>query len=213
MAKDWNIFARELQSILEIHGFRLGQLDDRANIHPQKVARLKRSLIEPHFYVLTPDELEVVARIFVFTEVERLRLRAAVLVTAIEEMLMDRINQDDALKASEDILPIIYNILAIHKDEQVGLGTIKADEESATLLAELEPGMHFFEHGAIQWHHADAAQHTSQKAFYLREAAESFRQALSSFETLDEVIKSSVEYQYWCQEIQIKLSMINRMCV
>jgi hypothetical protein len=37
-------------------------------------------------------------------------LNAAILATAIERMLMDRINSEDALLAAEQILPIIGNI-------------------------------------------------------------------------------------------------------
>ena len=47
----------------------------------------------------TPAELERVYDVFDFTPEERLRVRAAILATAIEKMLMDRINADDALIA------------------------------------------------------------------------------------------------------------------
>jgi hypothetical protein len=39
-SKRWNLFARELEDILEEHGLRLGHLNDRAGLHPQKVSRL-----------------------------------------------------------------------------------------------------------------------------------------------------------------------------
>ena len=60
---EWNIFARELQIILAHHNFRLGHLNDRAGIHPQKVARLQRSLRQPKFNVLSPSELSGMAKV------------------------------------------------------------------------------------------------------------------------------------------------------
>ena len=123
--KAWNIFARELRDILANHDARLGQLNDRANIHPQKVARLQHSLSVPRFNVLTPDELERVSLVFNFTPDEVLRLRAAILTTAIEEMLMSRINHLDAYLAANQILPIMYASLVNSNHTNSGLGAIK----------------------------------------------------------------------------------------
>src|SRR5205085_11306335 len=93
----WNLFARELEDILVARNLGLGLLDNRASIHREKVRRLLRSLVQPKsFPVLNADELKQVISAFGLTGEEELRLRAAMLATAIERMLMDRIDQDDA---------------------------------------------------------------------------------------------------------------------
>lgn len=122
----WNLFARVLQEILVAHGLGLGHLDDRAHIHPEKVRRLQRSLRVPkNFPVLTIEEMEEVAHVFKLDWQEQIRLRAAVLATSIEATLMDRINQDDALKAAEQILPIIQRSLQEHEGELGGLAVAR----------------------------------------------------------------------------------------
>ena len=52
--------------------------------------------------------MEAVSEKLQLTDAEILRLRAAILTTSIERMLMDRINQDDALVAAEQMLPLIF---------------------------------------------------------------------------------------------------------
>ena len=89
----WNLFASVLQEILAAHGLGLGHLDDRANIHREKVRRLQRSLKVPKsFPVLNIDEMEQVITTCGLNRKEKIRLRAAVLATSIEETLMDRIS-------------------------------------------------------------------------------------------------------------------------
>src|SRR5215831_8109088 len=106
--KRWNLFARELEDILQDNGFRLGHLDDRAGIHRVKVLRLQHSLVEcKNFPVLNPEELEQVEKVFNMTRQEHLRLLAALLSTGVERMLMDRLPCDRALLAAEQIQSII----------------------------------------------------------------------------------------------------------
>ena len=108
----WNIFARELQDILATRSLKLTHLDDRAGIYPRKVARLRDSLKTPKsFPVLNPEEIEHVAKAFALTSDEVLRLRAAMLTTAIEEKLMDRIDQYDALHMAEQLLLVLIDAL------------------------------------------------------------------------------------------------------
>src|SRR5256885_13731819 len=124
--KRWNLFARELEDILRAHHAELGFLDDRANIHQEKVRRLQQSLLKPKsFPTLTPEELDRVAEVFHLDDMEVMRLRAAVLVSAIERTLMDRINQDDALRAAETMLPVVREAMEKQFQEGNALGTIR----------------------------------------------------------------------------------------
>jgi hypothetical protein len=135
----WNIFARELESILQSHGYRLGHLNDRSQIHPEKVRRLQRSLQEPRFNLLSPDELEHVSDVFGFTADERLRLRAALLATAVEDMLMNRIEATAALVASDQVFDILLDALQSYGEDEAGLGAVKGEpilESSLSLMSQ-----------------------------------------------------------------------------
>lgn len=126
MKRRWNIFARVLEDILEAHNMRLGMLDDRMEIHREKVRRLQQSLLTPkHFPILNPEEIQHLVDELCLTEEERNRLRAAVLATAIEATLMERIDQDSALLAAEQIYPTILASIQKHADSQEGLGRIR----------------------------------------------------------------------------------------
>jgi hypothetical protein len=133
-AKRWNLFARELENILATHHLGLGHLDDRAGIHREKVRRLIQSLSSPKsFPVLNVEEMEQVIRVLQFNEEEVLHLRAALLATSIEKTLMDRIEQDDALLASEQVFPIILKALQEQLNGVSGLGVVKkGDGEPGT---------------------------------------------------------------------------------
>jgi len=125
-AKRWNLFARELEDILATRNLGLGHLDDRAGIHREKVRRLIQSLRVPKsFPVLNTEEIHYIIEEFAFSENDVLRLRAAVLATSIEKTLMDRINQDDALLAAEQLFPVIFKALQEQVGGISGLGTIR----------------------------------------------------------------------------------------
>jgi hypothetical protein len=119
--KRWNLFARELEEVLNAHGLRLGHLDDRVGIHREKIRRLQQSLLMPKsFPVLNSEEMELLIQTFNLSEEERTRLRAALLATAIERMLMDRIDQDNALHASEQIQTILRDTLLAQLEQEEG---------------------------------------------------------------------------------------------
>src|SRR5438034_1249865 len=98
----WNLFAAILEEILRKQGKQLSTLYGyREWISPEKVRRLQRSLQGVmSFPVLTPEELEQLMRTFGLNLEEELRLRAAVLATAVEAKLMDRILPEKALTAA-----------------------------------------------------------------------------------------------------------------
>src|SRR5438067_13457294 len=104
--KRWNIFARELEDILAVRHLDIGYLDNRVGIHHEKVHRLTQSLLIPKsFPVLNADEMGRLIQICNLGDFEVTRLRAAVLVASLQKMLMNRINQDDALLAAEQVFP------------------------------------------------------------------------------------------------------------
>ncbi len=102
----WNIFARVLEEILQAHGCRIGQIDDRTSIHRETVARLQRSLDDPaHVHLLNPQELDEVCVAFGLSQDEIARLRAAMVAASIQKTLLDRISTEDARAAAEELYP------------------------------------------------------------------------------------------------------------
>lgn len=129
--KPLNIFARELEAILASRGIKLGKLDDLTtiHIHRERVRRLQQSLSAPRFHTLPPEELEGICAVFNLTTQEVALLKAAILAAAIEGKLMDRINQDDAFMAAEQLLPLLKDAILAHDGETLGLGRIKAGDQ------------------------------------------------------------------------------------
>ncbi len=106
----WNIFARELENILAARGLGLGHLDDRGVVlHRQKVWRLQQSLKSPkHLTTLSVDEIDRLTVAMQLNDIEQMQLRAALLATAVEMILMDRINPQIALMASDDVFHTLF---------------------------------------------------------------------------------------------------------
>lgn len=178
--RQWNLFARELEDILAVHGFRLGHLNDRAEIHPEKVRRLQHSLRMPRFHMLAPEELERVYDVFGFNHEERIRLKAAILATAIEVLLMNRINQDDALAAAEQMLPALRRAVEAHDGDSGGLGAIKAIEvRQARPTDTLEDGLETLDLALLAWVLADLSTDAAERAADLRSAAANARAAVA----------------------------------
>jgi len=128
----WNVFAATLDDILRSRGMRLGQLDDRSRvdppIHPEKVRRLKQSLHAPkHFHVLSADEIDLVVQALGLSTREKILLRAAMLATAVEAILMGRIPPQAALTAAETLLPVIEQALLDYYGEFDD--TIRGDDD------------------------------------------------------------------------------------
>jgi hypothetical protein len=109
----WNIFARELESILAAHGWELGHLDDRGVVYNrEKVRRLQKSLISPgHLATLNPDEMQRLIDILQLDEFEQKRLRASLLATAVERTLLDRVNKDVAFTASQQVYAVLLGAM------------------------------------------------------------------------------------------------------
>ena len=106
----WNIFARELEDVLAVRDLKLGHLDDRGVVfHREKVRRLQQSLKSPgHLTTLNPEEMERLTEIMGLSDLEKLRLRAALLATAVEMTLLDRIDPEIAFMASDNVFDTLF---------------------------------------------------------------------------------------------------------
>lgn len=203
----WNIFARVFDRILHKHGNTLWQLTTLAGIHPEKIRRIQQSLHQTRFNVLSPQDLEKVAAACGFTPDEIVQIRAAILATAIEKMLMDRINKDDALAAGEQIYPILYKALKKHEVDPYGLGEAKGASAAVAMQPPsiepddeaLEPVIEGLEAANLLLYLADTAE-GEEGAQYARLARARFLAALSALEAMDGDIRSHQPWLVWHAE-------------
>lgn len=209
--KRWNLFARELEDILTARGFRLGQLDDRAGIHREKVRRLSQSLLRPKsFPVLNADEMASVATEFGLSEQEILRLRAAVLASSIEKTLMDRIDQENALLGAEQLFPLIVRAVEELISAPGGLGSLKAGgmdlvQESDVDLA-LELALETIDKATIDLQLSYHVKSHAERIGRVRQARDGFNVALAELEEADEDIQATEAWREWYDEARRGLS-------
>ena len=203
----WNLFASVLQEMLAAHGLGLGHLDDRANIHREKVRRLQRSLKVPKsFPVLNIDEMEQVITTFGLNRKEKIRLRAAVLATSIEETLMDRISPDDALKAAEQILGIIEQALQEHAHDLAGIGAVKGGSimmsEESEIDRKLGNALTAIDHATIALHLSRNADSQVERVECAQQARASFIAALAELDKAAPILKANDAWLVWHDEAQ-----------
>jgi len=202
----WNIFARVLERILHAHGYTLWQLRTVAEIHTEKIGRLHRSLHEPKFNVLSPDDLDKVILACNFTADEATQVRAAVLATAIEKMLMDRINRFDALAAAEQVYPILYRALKKRGDDSHGLGGTKGTAAPVATPLPTQTGSEAFERAIdevdaslLLLHLADTSD-GEDGVQYAQLARSRFLTTLALLEDLENEVRASESWLVWHAE-------------
>ncbi len=208
----WNIFARELEDILADHGLRLGQLDDRAFIHREKVRRLRKSLERPRsFPVLNPDEMDEVIAVVPLNDYEVLRLRAAILTAAIQETLVERIDPEDAFIAAEQIFPTIMMAMHRRSDETVGLARMRGEGTSVDEEGEIdevsEPALVALDRATKALHLGRDAQSDAERREQLQRAIAGFEAALGTFIAAQEATRDSAAWRTWYAEAQQSLSL------
>ncbi|HEU5378922.1 MAG TPA: hypothetical protein VFV38_26150 [Ktedonobacteraceae bacterium] len=204
----WNIFARELESILAEHGLRLSQLDDRGIVeHREKVRRLQQSLKSPgHLATLNPVEIERLTARLNLSDLEQQRLRASLLATAVEMTLLDRVEARIALMAADDVFNILFEAMRARPEMMVASSSVKAGaftSENETIGDE-----QFML--ALDWlDEAYVALFSGRYAFSLRarrarayEAAGAFAQALQALRNCQSPLPESEEWRYWYDEAE-----------
>jgi hypothetical protein len=187
-SKRWNIFARELEDILALRGLKLTHLDDRANIYPRKVARLRESLHRPKsFPVLNREEMERISVAFRLNSDEILRLHAAILTAAIEKTLMDHIGQDAALLAAEQIFLVILGAIFRHGKSMFDLSTIPSEQssEEAPRNESLGRALALIDLAAMALYLSDTQAHSDQ-LIYAKQAYKGFKSAIKELESISQ---------------------------
>ncbi|GCE28559.1 hypothetical protein KDA_40430 [Dictyobacter alpinus] len=214
MAKQWNLFVRELETLLEMRGYGLNDLVSKTHLHPEKVRRLKRSLIKPHFHILNPDEIEQISEKFAFTVDEQLRIRAAILATAVEETLMNRIDPENALRAAEELFPLLVKALRQRYGRYSGLAATRGFQMTHEFIPDkdvLEPILVQFDQAMISLYLSGQSQTDQERMEQARVAQSRFRNVLTELETLcvkDPTMTQDESWNFWVEETHKNLQVI-----
>lgn len=179
----WNIFARELEDVLAVRGLRLSHLDGRGIVsHREKVRRLQNSLTSPkHLTTLNPTEMERLITIMQLTDVEQKRLFAALLATAVEMTLLDRIEPDIALMAADNVLEILFAAMKAQPD-MVVTTSIKAgamvDNDNTFGDALFSQALDLIDRATLSLHASKDAVTPQARTTHAHEALAAFDRAL-----------------------------------
>lgn len=200
----WNIFARELADILAAHNKGLGHLDDMGITHSQKVSRLQRSLTSAgHFPTLNPEEIEALIVAANLDDSEQNRLRAAVLATAVERILMDRMDPHTALMASEDVFAIFVAALR----EQSGAKTLAhvraggaLDDDVVGSAVDLDEALDWLDRATLELHTSRNAVSPQARVSHAQLACAGYARALELLERGGRHTGEDGEWRYWRNE-------------
>lgn len=189
----WNTFALELKKVLNQHGMELGHLDDRLGIHRETVRRLTKSLDTPSSLpLLNKEETQQVIESLQLTQDEIMQIRAAILATAIQRMLSDRIHPDDARLAAEQILPILHKALIEHANTR-GLGNTRegdiepAEDSEFDLI--FEEAYQAIDRGIEKLNASDEEPSHSKQTNKARQAHRSFKEAVDTLSKMNRSIR------------------------
>lgn len=201
----WCIFTRELEAVLATRGLRIGQLNDLGVVyHPEKVRRLQRSLKAPnHLTTLNPEEMERLGAIVGLTDAEQNRLRASLLATAVEMVLMDRIDAHTALMASNDVFEILLATIkaqpamvvatGVRGEAMIGDTDAEGDEAFTQALG-------LIDRATLELHaSAEAISPRAQGAF-AQEAFEAYGRSLDLLRQSQSPLLESDEWRFWHDE-------------
>jgi len=212
----WNIFVRELQSILRDRGLDLGDLTTRAGIHAKKVQRLLQSLhsLEKGLPILDAEEIQQVNTVLLLNEQERIRLRAALLTSATQRTLSQYIEHNDIQLIAEQIFPTILRSLVSQAEKEnaddtrggdfAGSEDTELDSALATALEAIDGGI---EELLLS---ANINSHTKKVKNALHARA-SFTTAIDDLRHLSLNIQWQPGWQYWYSKAQKGLAQANRL--
>ncbi len=204
-AGGWNIFARELAAVLELHGARIGQLNDHPKIclHPMMVSRLLKSLSTPKpLVLLNPEDLDLVIKEYGLTSDQQYRLKVAVLATAVERVLMDRVDPDTALMAANEVFHILEESLKTSSIAfRGGKNPFLTAPPSTPAANGMEAALELYDQAVQDLYLAqqtppDLRPSSSQKAL------QSFALAMESFERCPASEKQTGDWAFWYHETE-----------
>ena len=201
----WNIFARELEDVLSKRGLRITQLDDRGVVsHREKVRRLQKSLASPkHMTTLNPAEMDRLAKVMQLTEAEQKRLLAALLATAVEMTLMDRVAADVALMAANNVFAILFDAMVaqphLFDTIQIRTGDMMDNEETFGDAVFTE-ALDLIDRATLSLHASRNATTPQARTTHAHEALAGFTRTLELLQQSGSPQPQSEGWQCWYDE-------------
>ncbi|HEY0753015.1 MAG TPA: hypothetical protein VGD98_03485 [Ktedonobacteraceae bacterium] len=201
----WNIFARELESILADHGWELGYLDDRKVVYNrEKVRRLQKSLRSPgHLATLNPEEMQRLIAILDLDEQEQKRLQASLLATAVERTLLDRVDKETAFTASQDVFKILLAAMEADPRALPGIkGGRQLSQQSHEVMDDALPEriMRLLDRALLAIHSAQKAPDPQARQINAQEAMHSVARVVT---LLRDNWEDSEDWQNWQREAML----------
>ncbi len=187
----WNFFARELEEILAQHGQHLSNLGPHMGVAEEKVRRLQQSLLAPgNFPVLAPEELAQLALELDLEDNELIRLRAALLITELEQTLLYQLGPEQTALLVETIAPAITRTLRDRLQRESRMGAKRGPEWEALDTAEKdwlwEDIQKALNSAALALQLSSTIPARRPRVKKLQKAAKDFQEALDLLESLDE---------------------------
>jgi hypothetical protein len=209
--KRWNIFARELENLLAARRIRLELLHEVITIFPDKARRLAQSLYEPgYFPLLNNGELEDLTLTCHLSHAEVLHLKAAVLATSVEKMLLGyTLDEEKALQTADTTFPFFLDVLQQIDDEANDQDAIRGDLFLAmdnTNDRALNDAYHSFDNGEMALYLSEHAVSKQERVESARQACHYFKQALEELDTAEIHIRTTQGWHDWRAEIQRSLT-------
>lgn len=204
----WNIFARVLDDILTARHLSWQALSARAGIEQESVDRLQASLLAPTaFPILTVEELAEVINVFNVQPDEKLQLRAAIIATSVESMLMERIESQAALQAAEQVFTITYKAFDEQEGEKRGEDGFIGSKKHMTFFAEV---YEHIERGTIERQMSSGVRKDECKR-HLKAALRHFKRAGALLEKeRTALVGSTRNWQCYAQIVQNECEHIRR---
>ena len=213
--KRWNIFARELENVLAVRRIRLELLHEVITIFPDKARRLAQSLYEPgYFPLLNEGELENLTLTCHLSRAEVLHLKAAILASSVEKMLLDyTLDEEKALQTADTTFPFFLDVLQQVDDEAQDQDTVRGDiflAMDTTNDHALNDAWRSFDNGEMALYLSENTASKQERLAGARQACHYFEQALRELDTAETHIRVTQGWHDWRVEIQQSLTRAER---
>ncbi len=191
-----NIFAQELQNILQLRGLQLEDLRGHIGLHPGKVRQLRLSLQRADRYpVLSLNQMDLLIKELSLSEQEIARLHQVLpMLPGISNENHQHITQSDD-----------------KQDFDNKRGGDQTSPEDTAFDRALAPVFNFINQGNIALQMIDSSYSDAQRLRMQRKARDYFEAALKKLNHMPRDIQRNPEWDSWRQEIMQNLARINMM--
>lgn len=210
----WNIFARELRNVLNRHKRDLEDLDVYVGIHPETARLIILSLdTPPSLPVLNIEEMELLMGRLHLEQHDILRLKAAMLTTAIQRELALHIRRDDARLAADQIFPTIFKSLEEQANERK-LGNERGGDMEGRANSELDflliPALNALHSGWEKLSQSEDVREQNLRVKKAHEACRDFTEAITYLESLNSATRLKPGWKHKYRDAQKGLALAQK---